>query len=191
MIPEQQLLDRLRELPPDKQRAVKNYVEFLHEQHEKTLQKSVDAMNSVECAPAAKPSNTRAAEHPIVSEAERTQILARIYEARANRPQFLEKMKARQSQGWEAARLATKCLKEEFGATRVVLFGSLLNHEIMHESSDIDLAVWELPDDQFFQAKAAVNRATHAYDFPPIDLVPFAKAYPYIQDAITAEGVEL
>ncbi|MEO0456934.1 MAG: nucleotidyltransferase domain-containing protein [Cyanobacteria bacterium P01_A01_bin.114] len=187
---DQQLLNRLRELSPDKQRAVKNYVEFLHEQNEKDIQK-IEATDWAEHSPTAQIANATTAEQPIVSEAEQAQILARIYTARANRPQFLETMKVRQSQGWEAARLAAKCLKEKFGATRVVLFGSLLKHETMHETSDIDLAVWGLPGDQFFQASTAVNRSIHTYNFPPIDLVPFERAYPYIQKIITAEGIDL
>jgi predicted nucleotidyltransferase len=72
-----------------------------------------------------------------------------------------------------------------------VLFGSLLDHERMGDRSDIDLAVWGLPHNRETKAWMAANYILSPYNFPPIDLVPIEKAYPYIKEAIEAEGVDL
>ncbi|MEL6491334.1 MAG: hypothetical protein AAFQ95_15360 [Cyanobacteria bacterium J06621_3] len=82
-------------------------------------------------------------------------------------------------------------LKKDFGVTRAVLFCSLLHPEHMHEGSDIDLAVWNLPDSRFFDAWTATNYLLGPYDFPPIDLVPIRKAYPEIRKMIAKEGMDL
>ena len=129
----------------------------------------------------------------VVDEETQKQIVARILEARANRPEFLAQMKKRQKQGWEIARQCTRVLKEQFGVQKVVLFGSLLDVEDIHWRSDIDLAVWGLGKDDLFKAGAALDRViSHSpYDFPPVDLVDVNLAKPHILEAINQEGVEL
>ena len=49
----------------------------------------------------------------------------------------------RRQRAWEVARLAADLLKNEFGAPRVVLFGSLLRPQLFHARSDVDLAAGE------------------------------------------------
>lgn len=83
------------------------------------------------------------------------------------------------------AKQAATLLKEEFGATQVILFGSLLT-ETFHESSDIDLAVIDLPENQYFQA---VGRLLGLGDFN-FDLVEVQNARPEIAKAIS-KGVIL
>jgi predicted nucleotidyltransferase len=100
-------------------------------------------------------------------------------------------MKVRQQEGWEAARKVAQMLKDDFGVERVVLFGSLLDPERMGDRSDIDLAVWGLSRHRETKAWMAANYILRPYNFPPIDLVPIEKAYPYIKAAIKAEGIEL
>ena len=95
-------------------------------------------------------------------------------------------MKERQRRGLEVASVCAQILKQEFGAQRVVLFGSLLDHERMTSHSDIDLAVWGLPEVDFFRAGAAIERG---HDFP-IDLVEVQHALPHILKAIE-QGIEL
>ena len=84
------------------------------------------------------------------------------------------------------ARQAAQILKQDFGAQRVVLFGSMLNPDRMWWGSDIDLAVWELPEEDFFKAGAAIERG---HNFC-IDLVEIQHARPHILNAIK-QGVEL
>ncbi len=76
-------------------------------------------------------------------------------------------------------------LKSQFAASGVVVFGSLLN-ENFHESSDIDLAVWGLPEKVYFQAVSQLNSLS---DFQ-IDLVEIQYANPEILAAIK-QGREL
>ncbi len=116
----------------------------------------------------------------------RAQIVTRVLAAREQRPQMLAQMKQRQQQGLEIARKAASILKQEFGAERVVLFGSMLDHERMWWGSDIDLAVWGLRSEDFFKAGAAIERG-HNFS---IDLVEIQSAKPHILNAIE-QGQEL
>ena len=97
----------------------------------------------------------------------------------------LEKLEQRRSQGMEVARKAAHLLKRDFGAERVVLFGSALGKGF-NESSDLDLAVWGLPDSLYFKAIAQLD----GLDGFAIDLVEAQHAPPYIVEAIQ-QGLEL
>ncbi len=101
------------------------------------------------------------------------QIVERVLKARAERPQFIARMKVRQQQGIEIARQCAKLLKQQFGVSRVVLFGSMLDVESIFEDSDIDLAVWGLPSDLYWQAGCALDNIIleNGYNFFPINLV--------------------
>jgi predicted nucleotidyltransferase len=85
-------------------------------------------------------------------------------------------------QGIKAAQKAANLLKQELGAKRVVRFGSVLRAGF-HKSSDLDLAVWGLPESCYFNAIARLDGFT-------IDLVEIQSALPHIVDAI-ADGMEL
>ena len=120
------------------------------------------------------------------NEATKKRIIDRILADRARQPEILDQMKERQRQGIEVACQCARVLKEEFGITRVVLFGSLLTPEEMHWRSDINLAVWGLPEEEIWKAGAAVDRvvAQSGYDFPPVNLVDVRDAKPHILRAI-------
>lgn len=90
----------------------------------------------------------------------------------------------RQERGLEVARQAAQILKETFGVSRVVVFGSLLSEDTFHESSDLDLAVWDLPSEMYLKA---VARLMQLPEFS-IDLVQAELASPYLQTAI-AQGL--
>jgi predicted nucleotidyltransferase len=114
------------------------------------------------------------------------EIIQRIQQAHAQRQEFLVQMRDRQQQGLEIAQQISDRLKNEFGATKVVLFGSLLSPEHMDFESDIDLAVWGLPSQSLYQAGATMEEG---HDFP-VDLVLIEQVKPHIKQAI-AKGVEL
>lgn len=59
---------------------------------------------------------------------------------------------------WVAAREAARVLKESFGATRVIVFGSLAHGAWFGSRSDIDLAVEGIPPDAFWRAWCALDR---------------------------------
>jgi uncharacterized protein len=108
-----------------------------------------------------------------------------ILTAKARKQQQLADLEQRRQHGFEVAKTAAQVLKTEFAASRVVLFGSLLS-ENFHETSDLDLAVWGLPEKHYFKA---VARLLSLIDFE-IDLVEVQLASPEILAAI-AQGMEV
>jgi predicted nucleotidyltransferase len=117
----------------------------------------------------------------------RSQIVAQVLEAREKRAEFLEQMRQRQQRGWEVARQSARILKEQFGAQRVVLFGSLLEPQRMTWHSDLDLAVWGLPERDYFRAVATLMDVEPEFR---VDLVEGQRVEPHILKAI-AQGIEL
>lgn len=114
-----------------------------------------------------------------------TQLQRYITSAQERERDRLAKLEERRRSALNLAKQAATLLKEEFGATQVILFGSLLT-ETFHESSDIDLAVIDLPENQYFQA---VGRLLGLGDFD-FDLVEVQNARPEIANAIS-KGVVL
>jgi predicted nucleotidyltransferase len=115
------------------------------------------------------------------------EIIAELLAARENREQFLLEMKQRQKEGLDVAKKCANFLKEKYGVTKVILFGSLLNYEKITPNSDIDLAVWDLPEKDYFRA---VGFLLEIADNFSIDLVEIQNVRPYILPAID-QGVEL
>lgn len=122
-----------------------------------------------------------------LTEARKQEIIAEVLAARANRESFLNEMKERQRRGLEIAKQCAAFLKEKYGVTKVVLFGSLLNHEKMSPRSDIDLAVWGLPEEDYFKAVGFLLEIADGFS---IDLVEARKVRDYILPSIE-RGVEL
>lgn len=85
------------------------------------------------------------------------------------------------------AEAAALVLRREFGATRVVLFGSVVTGRF-NEGSDIDLAVEGLAAERYFAAWAAAEKATEGF---PIDLVAMESTGPWVADALRRDGIEL
>jgi predicted nucleotidyltransferase len=61
----------------------------------------------------------------------------------------------RRERAWKVARGAADLLKTGYGATRVVVFGSLALKTPFTPWSDIDLAVWGIKPEQYFSAAGA------------------------------------
>lgn len=77
-------------------------------------------------------------------------------------------------------------LREEFGASRVYVFGSLTRDNVpFHEHSDIDLAASGLPDDRFYEAQGRCLE--HTADFS-VDLVDLENAEESLRDEILGRG---
>jgi len=111
------------------------------------------------------------------------------YQASAQRRQEKrhQQLLERQAQGWTIAHQAAHLLKSQFGATRVVLFGSLLTVERMHSRSDIDLAAWGINERDYLRA---VSQLLDLSDFS-VDLVEAENTSPKMLSAIQATGVDL
>ena len=94
----------------------------------------------------------------------------------------------RRQQAWKLARRAAALLKERFGATRVVVFGSLVYEGGFTPWSDVDLAVWGIrPEDVFRALSAVVDMDAHI----EIDLVDINTCRPALRAAIEREGIEV
>lgn len=74
---------------------------------------------------------------------------------------------------WETAYQVASMLYEDFEATHVAVFGSLTERGWFTEFSDIDIAVWGLSADVYFDAQRKTNRMSPEFK---IDLVDFAAA---------------
>ena len=89
----------------------------------------------------------------------------------------------------EVARACAHRLVQDFGARAVYLFGSLLDEELVHERSDIDLAVEGLEGKLYFKALSRVWELLPAG--VELDLVPLEQARLGLAERVKAEGVLL
>lgn len=89
---------------------------------------------------------------------------------------------------WQLARHGADTLRSQFGATKVVVFGSLVNRKRFFERSDIDIAVWGIPEQLYLRALGSLLDSTTEFS---IDLVRVEEARDHIRRAIEAEGVEI
>jgi uncharacterized protein len=94
----------------------------------------------------------------------------------------------RQKRAHQAARSAAVILREQFGATRVRLFGSLLYPQSFHKHSDIDLAAEGMDDTLILKAWCAVSATAPEFEF---DLVTPDECRPEIWSSMESEGIEL
>jgi predicted nucleotidyltransferase len=113
-----------------------------------------------------------------------------VYRATARRrwekeERDLAQLKAR---AWEIARQAAKLLKEQFGATRVVVFGSLAHEHWFSKTSDVDLAAWGLKTEDYFHIVGKLQDLSTEFE---IDLVEMKQCKPSLQKAIEKEGKTL
>ena len=99
-----------------------------------------------------------------------------------------EALEWRRRAAYQLAKRAAELLRNEFGAQKVVMFGSLTHHDWFTDWSDIDLAAWGIESDRFFQAVAVVTALSP--DFK-VDLVDSAACKPALKAVIEGEGIEL
>jgi predicted nucleotidyltransferase len=102
--------------------------------------------------------------------------------------QLERELELRQQKGWQIARKAAQLLKQKFAVYQVFLLGSLLDIKKMHRHSDIDLAVWGLAEENYYQAVAQLQELDSDFS---IDLIQFESASLSLQEAILTRGIEL
>lgn len=86
----------------------------------------------------------------------------------------------------EVARACARRLVEDFGATKVYLFGSLVQENLVHDRSDIDLAVEGLAGRRYFSALSEIWALLP--QGVELDLVRLERAWPSLLERIEAEG---
>lgn len=101
-----------------------------------------------------------------------------------------EQPSERWQEAWKLAPRLAILLREQFGATRVVVFGSLTQPATYTAWSDIDLAAWSIPARCFYEAIGSLNEVDTEFR---VDLVdpdsPSCKES--VRQAIEAAGIEI
>ena len=120
-----------------------------------------------------------------ISEAQFDLYLQGLRQRDAQRKQRLSK---RQERARQIANSAANVLKTEFGARKVILYGSLAHEAWFRENSDIDLAVTGIPAKLFWRAWVTVARLSTDIEINIIDL---ADAKQSLVREIELTGVEL
>ena len=82
---------------------------------------------------------------------------------------------------WHTAHKVAAMLYQNFGATQVAVFGSLAERENFPKRSDIDIAVWGIPNDKYFRA---VWNAEEISGLFKVDLVDFADCKGLLRERI-------
>lgn len=77
-------------------------------------------------------------------------------------------------------------LVREFGAKRIILFGSLVRGRFS-AGSDIDLAVEGIPHSDYFAALTAANRLTRLW----VDLKPLEDLDPHFRQCVLTTGEQV
>jgi predicted nucleotidyltransferase len=116
------------------------------------------------------------------------ELLAYRRTALAREARDREPSARRRASAWAAAHAAARILKQEFGAVRVVAFGSLAHGAWFHPVSDIDLAVEGIAAAAFWRAWCALDRLGSSFEF---DLVPTETATDRLRQEIARDGVVL
>ena len=89
---------------------------------------------------------------------------------------------------WELARQAAKLLKENYGATRVVVFGSLTHLNCFNKWSDVDIAAWGISPEDTFRAMGAMTDISKDIE---INLVDIDTCRATLRAIIECEGKEV
>jgi uncharacterized protein len=124
----------------------------------------------------------------VTVELTREQITTYHANAQKRLQQEKEASRERQQQAWQAARQAAQLLKEQFGVSRVAVFGSLARESGFTRWSDVDLAAWGIAPEDTFRAIGAVMDLDTAV---PVNLVDVNTARPGLLEIIERDGVEL
>ena len=94
----------------------------------------------------------------------------------------------RQERAWELARGAAQLLKETFGATRVMAFGSLVHAGCFTRWSDVDIAAWGVRPEDTFRAISALRTMDAEI---AVSLAVVETCRPSLRATIEREGVAL
>jgi len=123
---------------------------------------------------------------------ELTQEEWQLYQPAVAIERRLKKQQAQIEKRWQQAHLlakrAMRLLQQEYGAEKVVAFGSLAHKLWFTPWSDIDLAVWGIPPERFYAAVAKISSLSPVFK---IDLVDPETCHPQLRVAIERDGIEL
>ena len=89
---------------------------------------------------------------------------------------------------WHTAHRIAAMLYEDFGATQVALFGSLVTPESFSKWSDIDIAIWGIPNDKYFRA---MSEAVNISGLFKVDLVDFENCKELFREKIQSQLIPI
>lgn len=89
---------------------------------------------------------------------------------------------------WQTAYQVAAMLYKDFGATQVAVFGSLAEWDRFSKWSDIDLAVWGIPNDKYFRAVAATSDISGLFK---VDLVDFENSKELFREKIQSQLIPI
>ena len=98
------------------------------------------------------------------------------------------RLHARFKRAWELARAGADALRSRFGATEVLVFGSLTDESRFDSRSDIDLAARGIREEDYLDALGALFDVSTEFLF---DLVLIEHASPRLQRRIEENGLPL
>ena len=119
-----------------------------------------------------------------------TEVQLATYAAtlRQRASQDAERRRRRLDAAWRVARDAAELLRSRYGATSVLVFGSLAEGDHFTPHSDIDLAVRGIRPGDHYIALGRLLSLSPDFEFDLVDLDSCAPAF---SDAIAAGGVPL
>jgi predicted nucleotidyltransferase len=108
--------------------------------------------------------------------------------ARLREEQQQADARKRRDLAWSVARDAADLLKRQFGARRVVLYGSVAHGHWFGPRSDIDLAEDGIPPADFWRAWCALDPISRGFE---VNLIAVESATESLRDMLDREGVKL
>ncbi len=96
--------------------------------------------------------------------------------------------KKRRQKAWQLAQQAATILKDKFGATKVMVFGSLVDEERFTLWSDVDIAAWGISPQDTFTAMGTLWDLDEEIE---VNLVDVGVCRSHILKAILEEGINL
>jgi len=105
-----------------------------------------------------------------------------------SRATFAKPVHLERSQLFQQVKQIAELLKTNFGAQRLILFGSLAHQAWFTPTSDIDLAVEGLPAERYWSAWAMIETIITDRE---VDFIDLESASPTLRQAIEIEGIEL
>ena len=89
---------------------------------------------------------------------------------------------------WQTAHWVATMLYRDFGAAQVAVFGSLAEPETFSKWSDIDIAVWGIPNDKYFRASSIASDISGLFK---IDLVDFESCKGLFRERIQSQLIPI
>ncbi|GBF79365.1 nucleotidyltransferase family protein [Aphanothece sacrum] len=94
----------------------------------------------------------------------------------------------RREKAWKLAQNLADLLRSKYQAKQVIIFGSLTDPNWFDAYSDIDLAVWGISAEQFYQA---VGMVTGISDEFKVDLIDGETCQTQLREIIEKKGIKI